>query len=156
MRTLWAGTGSTRRNAATRERWRIHVDGLVHGVGFRPFAHALATRLGLAGHVANDTRGAVVEIEGDGKAVARFVDMLVREAPPLAVIEQLAHVSLPTLGERQFAILDSATGGERQVLVSPDVATCEDCPRAVRPARSTLPLPVHQLHELRPALHDRA
>jgi hydrogenase maturation protein HypF len=129
MRTLCAGTGNTRRNAATRERWRIHVDGLVQGVGFRPFAYALATRLGLAGHVANDTRGAVVEIEGDGKAVARFVDMLVREAPPLAVIEQLAHVSLRTLGERQFAILDSATGGERQVLVSPDVATCEDCLR---------------------------
>jgi hydrogenase maturation protein HypF len=129
MRTLWAGTGTTRRNAGRRERWRIYVAGLVQGVGFRPFAHALATRLGLAGHVANDTRGAVVEIEGDGKAVARFLDVLVREAPPLAVIEQLAHVSLRTLGERQFSILDSVTEGARQVLVSPDVATCEDCLR---------------------------
>jgi hydrogenase maturation protein HypF len=129
MRTLWAGTGSTRRNAGTRERWRIHVHGLVQGVGFRPFAHALATRLRLAGFVANDTRGAVVEIEGEGKAVARFVDMLVREAPPLAVIEGFEHVSLRALGEHQFAILDSETDGERQALVSPDVATCEDCLR---------------------------
>jgi hydrogenase maturation protein HypF len=129
MRTLWAGTGHTRRSAGTRERWRLHVEGLVQGVGFRPFAHSLATRLGLGGYVVNDTRGAVLEVEGDAKAVARFVDMLVREGPPLAVIEQLAHVSLRAKGERQFSILDSTTTGERQALVSPDVATCEDCLR---------------------------
>ena len=129
MRTLWAGAGHTRRSAGTRERWRVHVEGLVQGVGFRPFAHSLATRLGLGGYVVNDTRGAVVEVEGEGKTVARFVDMLVREAPPLAVIEQLAHVSLRVTGERHFAILDSDVTGQRQALVSPDVATCEECLR---------------------------
>jgi hydrogenase maturation protein HypF len=129
MRTLWAGAGHTRRSASARERWRIHVEGLVQGVGFRPFAHALAARLGLAGYVANDTRGAVIEIEGDGRAVARFVDRLIPEAPPIAVIDHLVHVSLVPLGERHFEIRESDTVGERQVLVSPDVATCEDCLR---------------------------
>ena len=40
-------------------------------------------------------------------------------------------------------------------LVSPDIATCPAClARAVRPGRPPLPLPLHQLHELRAALHD--
>jgi len=46
-------------------RARIRVEGIVQGVGFRPFAHALASRLGLAGFVGNDARGVLVEVEGE-------------------------------------------------------------------------------------------
>ena len=51
----------------------------------------------------------------------------------------------------------ASAAGEAEALVSPDSATCDDCLRgALRPRRPPLPLSVHQLHQLRPALHDRA
>ena len=49
----------------TRQRQRLRVDGVVQGVGFRPFVFNLAESLGLAGHVANDSEGVILEIEGD-------------------------------------------------------------------------------------------
>jgi hydrogenase maturation protein HypF len=45
----------------TLERRRFHVMGVVQGVGFRPFVFGLARRHGLAGFVANDGRGVVIE-----------------------------------------------------------------------------------------------
>lgn len=39
------------------ERRRIIVQGIVQGVGFRPFVHGQAVRLGLVGFVLNDSRG---------------------------------------------------------------------------------------------------
>ena len=44
----------------------------MQGVGFRPFVYALAARVGVAGYVANDRRGVIVEIEGSGSAISRL------------------------------------------------------------------------------------
>jgi hydrogenase maturation protein HypF len=110
-------------------RTRVRVEGIVQGVGFRPFVHALAGRLGLAGQVGNDTQGVVVEVEGATEAVERFLDALRREAPPLAVIERVTATPLAPTGSRGFTIAPSQAGGERQTLVSPDTATCADCLR---------------------------
>ena len=65
-------------------RLQLTISGMVQGVGFRPFVHALAHRLDLAGYVANDSRGVTIEVEGDGRRVARFVVALEQETPPLA------------------------------------------------------------------------
>jgi hydrogenase maturation protein HypF len=40
-------------------RTAVRVEGIVQGVGFRPFVYALANRLGLAGLVGNDVDGGV-------------------------------------------------------------------------------------------------
>ncbi len=128
------GDGGTARAAADLRagepvRIRIGIEGIVQGVGFRPFVFTLARRLGLAGHVANDGQGVIAEVEGDGGAVASFLDALVRDAPPLAVIERVLRTPLPRTRERSFAIRESRPAGTRQVPVSPDVATCADCLR---------------------------
>jgi hydrogenase maturation protein HypF len=110
-------------------RYHVRVEGLVQGVGFRPFVHALASRLGLAGLVSNDSAGVSVEIEGAIDAVSRFLRALESEAPPLAIIERVVHTERPVLGTRGFEIADSGASEERATLVSPDVATCADCLR---------------------------
>jgi hydrogenase maturation protein HypF len=108
-------------------RTRIRVEGVVQGVGFRPFAHALATRLALGGLVGNDSDGVFVEVEGEAAAVGAFQDALHREAPPLAVIERVTAEPLAPVGERAFRIVASRAGAARHTLVSPDTATCAAC-----------------------------
>ena len=66
---------------------RVRVEGTVQGVGFRPYVYRLASELALGGHVLNDERGVLVEVEGEPAAVARFVERLPAEAPPLARVE---------------------------------------------------------------------
>jgi hydrogenase maturation protein HypF len=110
------------------ERRRIHVRGVVQGVGFRPFVHRLATEDGLGGFVLNDGDGVVVEVEGAGGVVATFAEQLVAEAPPLARISSVTEERVAALGERVFVVAASVPSGTT-ALVPPDVATCEDCLR---------------------------
>jgi len=110
-----------------RARAHLRIEGLVQGVGFRPFIHGLAGRFQLAGFVAKDTRGAVVEVEGIEPDLSRFLERLVAEAPPLASIHQVTATRLAPTGSQGFEIRASLAEGESQVLISPDVATCAEC-----------------------------
>ncbi|WP_219413817.1 carbamoyltransferase HypF [Pseudonocardia nigra] len=108
-------------------RARIRVEGVVQGVGFRPFAHSLAMRLDLGGLVGNDSEGVFVEVEGDAAAVGEFQHALRRDAPPLAVIERVTAEECTPRGDRAFTIVASRAGPARHTLVSPDTATCAAC-----------------------------
>jgi hydrogenase maturation protein HypF len=112
-----------------RERVRktVRIEGVVQGVGFRPFVHALATRLGLSGHVGNDSAGVFAEIEGESAAVERFLADVRADAPPLAVVDRVVAGELPPAGRDGFHIVASPTGGETTTLISADSATCRDC-----------------------------
>jgi len=128
-------------------RMAIRVEGIVQGVGFRPFVYTLATGLGLAGFVGNDADGVFAEVEGPSEAVSTFLLALERDAPPLARIERVAATPLaPAGGARpatsaaaatrmtpagagSFAIVASGPAGWRRTLVSADTATCADCLR---------------------------
>ena len=108
-------------------RLRLRVTGLVQGVGFRPHVHRLATALGLAGHVGNDTEGVFIEVEGDGAATDEFVARLVTGAPRPARIASVESEHLTPTGEAGFAIVESNDRGRVRTFVSPDIATCADC-----------------------------
>ena len=111
-----------------RIRTAVRVEGIVQGVGFRPFVYGLATRLGLGGLVGNDADGVFAEIEGDPAAVARFLVLLEREPPPLARIDKVTTREVAPAGSAAFAIAPSpAAGRSRRALVSADTATCADC-----------------------------
>jgi hydrogenase maturation protein HypF len=108
-------------------RVRARVEGTVQGVGFRPYVYRLADELGVAGHVLNDSRGVVVEVEAPSETVERFLARLALEAPPLASVERVTSEQLEELGERGFSIRESPAGGEPRAAVTPDSATCDDC-----------------------------
>ncbi|MGH3730491.1 MAG: carbamoyltransferase HypF, partial [Micromonosporaceae bacterium] len=110
-------------------RCRIHVSGLVQGVGFRPFVHLLATRLGLTGLVGNDPNGARIEVQGPARDVASFRTAMRRDAPQLAVIDAVREETVPLLDEVGFVIVASHHTGTTRTWVSPDVATCQECLR---------------------------
>jgi len=108
------------------QRAKIEIEGIVQGVGFRPFVYRLAGRYGLAGWVRNTGRGVQIEAEGDSEKLDGFCRSLASEAPPLSVISSLAVQQISPAGGTGFGILESAklqTGGE----VSPDCEVCDDC-----------------------------
>ena len=110
-------------------RVQVRVEGVVQGVGFRPYVHGLAGRFGLSGLVGNDTAGVFVEVEGTEQTISEFLAVLPAEAPPLAVIEELRTSPLAPTGEAGFHIVASDASGRRDTLVSADSATCADCLR---------------------------
>jgi hydrogenase maturation protein HypF len=107
-------------------RVHVRVEGVVQGVGFRPFVHRLAGELGLAGFVRNDARGVEIEAEGASEALARFLAGLRDGAPPLAVVDAVRAVDVAPRGGTGFEIARSA-GGTPDALVTADAATCEAC-----------------------------
>jgi hydrogenase maturation protein HypF len=123
------GPGGHTRGVSQRIRAAVRVEGIVQGVGFRPFVYSLATSLGLGGLVGNDVDGVFAEVEGPPAAVAAFLEMLRRDAPPLARIERVTTRELPPSGGSGFSIAPSESGGPRRTLVSADTATCADCLR---------------------------
>ena len=114
---------------ASIQRVRIRVDGVVQGVGFRPYVHRLAGELGLDGFVRNDEHGVVIEVEGPAEAIEALLARLPAEAPPLATVEGMDQEVVPPRGEPGFAIAGSTGAGAPDALVSPDSATCADCLR---------------------------
>jgi hydrogenase maturation protein HypF len=108
-------------------RMRIRVEGVVQGVGFRPFVYGLAGEYGLAGFVGNDARGVFVEAEGAARALTEFAADLARRSPPLAVVERITSERADPIGERGFRIVGSDGDAAPETLVAPDTATCADC-----------------------------
>jgi hydrogenase maturation protein HypF len=107
---------------------RVHVAirGAVQGVGFRPFVYRLARELGLHGWVNNSAAGVFVEAEGRTAVVRELVRRLENDKPDIASIQSLEATFLDPVGYSEFEIRAS-TGGEKSVLVMPDLATCPQC-----------------------------
>jgi hydrogenase maturation protein HypF len=109
-------------------RASVQTEGIVQGVGFRPFVYDLARRHELTGWVLNDEQGVRIEVEGEADRVHSFISDL-SCPPPLAVVERQQVTYLPPVGSTAFQIRTSVAGQERFALVSPDMALCEDCRR---------------------------
>ena len=107
------------------------MEGIVQGVGFRPFVYSLATGLGLGGLVGNDVDGVFAEVEGPAAVVGEFLRRLAAEAPPLATIERITTSAMTPAGAASFEIVASGADGRRRTLVAADTATCADCLREV-------------------------
>jgi hydrogenase maturation protein HypF len=106
---------------------RVSIRGVVQGVGFRPFVHRLAERLGLAGWVRNSSGDVQIHIEGAREQVEEFTRVLRSEAPPLARIEDVRRESCPPAHLQAFTILESKADPTQRQAVSPDVALCAAC-----------------------------
>jgi hydrogenase maturation protein HypF len=110
-------------------RRRFTVTGVVQGVGFRPFVHRIASELGLAGFVGNDSAAVFVEAQGERARVDEFGLRLRSEAPPLARITAVSVTDLAadTTCGREFQIVASQTVSGATTPIPPDIAVCDDC-----------------------------
>ncbi len=108
---------------------RVQINGIVQGVGFRPFVYQLANRYDLKGEVANTSAGVAIHIEGLPNNIESFSKDLPRKCPPLAHITELSLHDEPVEGFKDFTIVLSREQTVMTTLISPDVAVCDDCRR---------------------------
>ncbi|MBW1660388.1 MAG: carbamoyltransferase HypF [Deltaproteobacteria bacterium] len=106
---------------------RLEVNGIVQGVGFRPFVFQLAEHYGLKGKVANTSSGVTIHIEGAPGRVAAFESDLAVKNPPLAHIVEIAAEDRPVKNYLDFRIVESRGEKVMTTLISPDVSVCDDC-----------------------------
>lgn len=112
----------------------IHVTGIVQGVGMRPFVYREAMAHGICGWVLNAGDGVHVEAHASGAAVDGFVAALSEHAPAAARVERVDVADLEpgtwdAANEQGFRIVASQDQTAHTTLVSPDIATCDDCLR---------------------------
>ena len=114
------------------ERRKIRVNGIVQGVGFRPFIFNLAHDYKLTGFVSNTSEGVVIEAEGTAETLDQFQTAIRSNAPPLAFIIDLSHEAIIVNGDHGFVIIPSDGKDKVATLISPDIAVCDDCLQDLR------------------------
>lgn len=103
------------------------VNGLVQGVGFRPYVYQIATQMSLKGWVANSNQGVIIEIEGSQPRLETFLETLQSHLPQPAQISSLKIEWNPAIGYSDFQIKPSIQQQKNQAFILPDLATCTDC-----------------------------
>ncbi|MFN9695312.1 MAG: Sua5/YciO/YrdC/YwlC family protein [Synechococcaceae cyanobacterium] len=79
-------------------RLRLHCQGVVQGVGFRPTVARLAASLGLSGSALNVAGAVRLELWGEHQALATFVEQLPRQLPDVARLDPLQPLWSPAQG----------------------------------------------------------
>jgi hydrogenase maturation protein HypF len=109
------------------KRSEISIGGIVQGIGFRPFIYNLAKTHSIQGWVLNNEKGVLIDAEAEDSDLNRFIQDIRKLAPPLARIESFEVRNLEPLGYTLFEIKKSEEAQEKSALISPDVATCDQC-----------------------------
>jgi len=106
---------------------KIHITGVVQGVGFRPFIYGLADRYQLYGWVRNTSAGVDIEVEGSISRLEPFLAAISDELPPLARIDSLDTQKGELNGYKTFEIMHSAAQEGAFQPISPDMCVCVAC-----------------------------
>lgn len=109
------------------QRFSLTIEGIVQGVGFRPYIYRLAQELGLKGWVSNNLEGVLVDIEGEKLQLEKFLFRLEKEKPLNAEITTIHLETLSIKNHQDFKIINSNNTGSKQTAIIPDIATCLEC-----------------------------
>lgn len=105
----------------------IHINGIVQGVGFRPFIYNLAIQNNLKGWVRNSASGVDIEITGTLSCQQAFQKQISESPPPLSLIDTIEVTDMPFRDFPDFSIVSSQDQKSDFIPISPDVAICKNC-----------------------------
>ncbi len=121
------------RKLNNKKRAEILINGIVQGVGFRPFIYRLASKVNVTGSVKNlGDAGVKTIIEGTEAKIEKFLEKLPKESPPLSEIHSINVEYTKPKDLEKFEILSSEEGGEGSGTIPPDTAMCEKCRKDMR------------------------
>ncbi len=115
-----------------KKRYSYEIEGIVQGVGFRPFVYFLAYKYSLKGYVLNNSEGVEIDIEGDYDEILKFEYELKNSLPPLARIDFIRKNEKDLAKYEDFVIKKSENRGAKYTPISPDMSICEDCLKELR------------------------
>ena len=107
----------------------IIIQGLVQGVGFRPFIYLLAEEMGIKGSVANRNNGVIIIAKLSENQLDMFIYRIRSEHPPTASINHIKIRELQGIENvyADFSIVSSYSESEEITQVAPDIAVCDKC-----------------------------
>ena len=105
----------------------ICVQGIVQGVGFRPFVFRLASVNALHGWVLNAEEGLEIYLEGREQNLESFIRELKSHPPPAASISTVEVRPAEPVGVWEFSIRDSIRRQPPTVQIAPDQPLCGNC-----------------------------
>ncbi|RLD26929.1 MAG: carbamoyltransferase HypF [Bacteroidetes bacterium] len=111
--------------------FHIHIQGIVQGVGFRPFVYNLALSKELLGWVNNSTDGVHIEINADEDIAQAFLDSIIEYPPELAHITYFNIFKTKEKEFSKFEIIHSVSADENNVLLTPDFGLCPTCKKEI-------------------------
>ncbi|WP_040212147.1 carbamoyltransferase HypF [Clostridium polynesiense] len=109
------------------ERRIIKINGIVQGVGFRPFIYNLALKHSIKGYVNNNSEGVLIDAEAPLEKLQEFIKEIKLNAPPLSEIHSLECFTEEYKGYDGFIIEESRSTEGKITLISPDTAICSEC-----------------------------
>jgi hydrogenase maturation protein HypF len=107
--------------------WKIHIEGQVQGVGFRPFVYRLAQAEGLLGRVSNGVDGVRMTLNANESQLKSFLTKIKNEAPRAALIVRVTCHETKWQAFQEFSIVESDEQGKTDLLLTPDLGICPKC-----------------------------
>ncbi|MBS4056416.1 MAG: carbamoyltransferase HypF [Bacteroidales bacterium] len=107
--------------------WDIRIQGLVQGVGFRPFIYRIALANDIRGWVENNNEGVRIMAEARHENLTQFIADIRQLAPPASLINSIEVSEKAFDGYPDFNIRKSSSVSDAVTEVSPDIAVCSDC-----------------------------
>jgi hydrogenase maturation protein HypF len=107
----------------------VDIEGIVQGVGFRPFLYNLALEHGLKGWIMNrGNAGVRLRLEGEKDSIDRFMGEIDQKKPRIARVDSISveHVT-PTEHFYGLAIKESEEAKGPSIVFPADIATCDAC-----------------------------
>ncbi len=105
--------------------YHIHIQGIVQGVGFRPYIYKLCTDLNLSGWVSNTSNG--VHIQVNSNSITDFIEKIRTTAPEKAKITKISYNEIDFKKFKDFTIVQSNNKTQKNLLLTPDYSTCTAC-----------------------------
>lgn len=105
----------------------IHIEGMVQGVGFRPFVWNLARKYGLKGWVNNGSDGVHIRVSGEDAPLSQFVYDLKYDAPPNSRVKEVILSKRETEKFPDFRITESSPSETTRLYITPDLGLCPQC-----------------------------
>ncbi|MBS4013520.1 MAG: carbamoyltransferase HypF [Bacteroidetes bacterium] len=107
--------------------YKIEIQGLVQGVGFRPFIYRVAIENNLSGSVENRNDGVVIILDCTKQELEKFINIVQSNAPPASSIDSIKFKEIEKTEFHGFEIVKSTSISDSITDVSPDIAVCNDC-----------------------------